>query len=143
MVVILPLLSTAMDVSRTASPQGKVPQFVSITFDNNWIGGTRSCGRRAGGRQVPCWQAPAGNGKSADFDGVPIRTTFFNSSIYAVNFSQKVLGHSGEDWNNRNRLAGKADHGRSRDGERLSINVGFTPGVARLQNTGRSEVLSR
>jgi hypothetical protein len=51
--------------------------------------------------------------------------------------------HSGEDWNNRNRLAGKADHGRSRDGERLSINVGFTPGVARLQNTGRSEVLSR
>ena len=29
-------------------------------FDNNWIGGTRSCGRRAGGRQVPCWQALAG-----------------------------------------------------------------------------------
>jgi len=33
---IPPLLSTALDVSSTASPQGKVLQFVSITFDDNF-----------------------------------------------------------------------------------------------------------
>jgi len=107
---ILPLLSIALDVSSTASPQGKVPQFVSITFDDNFglaapgaVGGVRATIKYFAGKRNP-----AGRGNAADFDGFPIRTTFFDTSIYAVDSSRKVLGHRGEDWNSRNRLAWKA-----------------------------------
>ena len=107
---IPPLLSTALDVSSTASPQGKVPQFVAITFDDNFglaapgaVGGVRATIKYFAGKRNP-----AGRGNAADFDGFPIRTTFFDTSIYAVDSSRKVLGHRGEDWNSRNRLAWKA-----------------------------------
>src|SRR6188472_536185 len=92
---IPPLLSTALDVSSTASPQGKVLQFVSITFDDNFglaapgaVGGVRAIVKYFAGKRNP-----AGRGNAADFDGFPIRTTFFDTSIYAVDSSRKVLGH--------------------------------------------------
>src|SRR5262245_17503014 len=109
-VVALPLLGTALGASSAASPQGKVPQFVSITFDDNFgLAAPRAVGGvRAVVKYFTDKRNPAGSGNAADFDGFPIRTTFFDTSIYAVDSSRRILGHRGEDRNGRNRLAWKA-----------------------------------
>ena len=90
---------------------GDVPQFVSVTFDDNFglarpgsVGGVRAVVKYYSGKRNP-----AGKGNTAEFDGAPIRTSFFNTSIYMVNSSQRVLGgNEGEDRVGRNRAAWKS-----------------------------------
>ena len=83
------LLGRALGASSTVSSlpsQGEAPQFVSVTFDDNFglaapgaVGGVRAVVKYFTGKRNP-----AGRGNAADFDGFPIRTTFFDTSIYAV-----------------------------------------------------------
>jgi hypothetical protein len=89
----------------------EAPQFVSVTFDDNF--GLASPGAVGGVRAIVEYFAgkhnPAGRGNPVDFDGAPIRTTFFDTSVYMVDPSKRVLGgYRGEDWRGRNRSAWKA-----------------------------------
>src|SRR5262249_40778320 len=77
-----------------------VPQLVAITFDDNF--GLALPGSVGGVRAIVKYYAekhnPAGAGNAADFDGVPIRASFFDTSIYMVDSSERVLGgNEGED----------------------------------------------
>ncbi|HTA93179.1 MAG TPA: polysaccharide deacetylase family protein [Polyangiaceae bacterium] len=62
----------------------EVPQFVAVTFDDNFVSGL---GDVKGGMT---WVTdllrdktnPAGNGTSGTFDGTPVRTSFFFTSLY-------------------------------------------------------------
>jgi Polysaccharide deacetylase len=88
-----------------------VPQFVAITFDDNF--GLALPGSVGGVRAIVKYYAekhnPAGAGNAADFDGVPIRASFFDTSIYMVDSSERVLGgNEGEDQKGRNRAAWKS-----------------------------------
>ena len=86
----------------------EVPQFVAVTFDDNFglavpgsVGGVSAIVEFYAGKHNP-----VGRGNPADFDGVPIRATFFDTSIYMVDSSKMVLGGKrGEDQGGRNRAA--------------------------------------
>jgi peptidoglycan/xylan/chitin deacetylase (PgdA/CDA1 family) len=96
--------------SRTTPVYG-APQFVSVTFDDNF--GLAAPGAVGGVRAVVAFFAgkrnPEGLGDAVDLDGAPIRTTFFGTSIYMVDASKRVLGgYKGEDWKGHNRSAWKA-----------------------------------
>ncbi len=86
----------------------EVPQFVAITFDDNFgleaasaVGGIKSIVEYYAGKHNPM-----GTGSAADFDGAPIRATFFDTSIYMVDSNKRVFGgKKGEDQNGRNRAA--------------------------------------
>jgi hypothetical protein len=85
-----------------------VPQFVAVTFDDNF--GLSRTGSVAGVRAIVEYYAgkhnPAGKGDAANFDGAPIRASFFETSIYMVDSSARVLGgKEGEDKEGRNRAA--------------------------------------
>jgi len=85
-----------------------VPQLVAITFDDNF--GLADPTATGGVTAIVDWYRgkhnPAGAGASADFDGAPIHTTFFDTSIYLVDESRTVLGGKpGEDRGGRNRAA--------------------------------------
>jgi hypothetical protein len=89
----------------------EVPQLVAVTFDDNFglavpgsVGGVRAIVKYYAGKHNP-----AGKGNAAEFDGVPIRTTLFDTSIYMVESSKRVLGgNQGEDQKGRNRAAWKS-----------------------------------
>src|SRR5687767_2748573 len=61
-----------------------VPQFVAVTFDDNFVSGL---GDVAGGMT---WATdffkprtnPAGSAIAGTFDGTPVRTSFFNNCLY-------------------------------------------------------------
>lgn len=85
-----------------------IPQLVSITFDDNF--GLADSGATGGIRYIIDFykdkKNPAGSGNSQNFDGTPIKTSFFYTSIYVVDDSKKVLGGKpGEDHAGRNRSA--------------------------------------
>jgi Polysaccharide deacetylase len=88
-----------------------VPQFVTVTFDDNFglalpgsVGGVRAIVKYYAGKYNP-----AGKRNAADFDGAPIRATFFDTSIYIVDSSKKVIGgKEGQDEKGRNRAAWKS-----------------------------------
>ncbi len=108
------IAATAAPWSRlppTGREAAEVPQIVTITFDDNF--GVALPGSVGGvGAIVDAYAArrnPAGKGIATDFDGGPIRATFFSSSIYMTESSETVLGGSrGEDQGGRNRAAWKA-----------------------------------
>jgi Berberine and berberine like/Polysaccharide deacetylase len=89
----------------------EVPQLVAVTFDDNFglavpgsVGGVRAIVKYYAGKHNP-----AGKGNAAEFDAVPIRTTLFDTSIYMVESSKRVLGaNQGEDQKGRNRAAWKS-----------------------------------
>jgi peptidoglycan/xylan/chitin deacetylase (PgdA/CDA1 family) len=86
----------------------KIPQLVSITFDDNF--GLADASATGGIRYIIDFykgkKNPAGNGNPQNFDGMPIKTSFFYTSIYVVDDSKKVLGGKpGEDHGGRNRAA--------------------------------------
>ena len=97
--------------SSAAEASAPTPQFVSITFDDNFglatpgaVGGVRAVTEFFAGKHNP-----TGTGNEAAFDGTPISTTFFNMCVYMVDRSEKVIGgYRGEDWKGRNRSAWKA-----------------------------------
>ena len=86
----------------------EVPQFVAITFDDNF--GLASPTAAGGINYIVDFfksrKNPAGKGRAENFDGSPIHASFFHTSIYVVDDSKKVLGgKSGEDHEGRNRKA--------------------------------------
>jgi len=89
----------------------EVPQFVAITFDDNFglalpgsVGGVRAIVKYYAGKHNP-----AGEGNARNFDGAPIRASFFDTSVYMVDSSERVLkGKKGEDQKGRNRAAWKS-----------------------------------
>jgi hypothetical protein len=97
--------------SSAAEALAPTPQFVSITFDDNFglaapdaVGGVRAVTEFFAGKHNP-----TGTGNEAVFDGTPISTTFFKMCVYMVDRSGKVIGgYRGEDWKGRNRSAWKA-----------------------------------
>lgn len=97
--------------SSAAEALAPTPQFVSITFDDNFglaapgaVGGVRAVTEFFAGKHNP-----TGTGNEAVFDGTPISTTFFNMCVYMVDRSGKVIGgYRGEDWKGHNRSAWKA-----------------------------------
>jgi hypothetical protein len=89
----------------------KVPQFVAVAFDDNF--GLALRGSEGGVRSIVKYYAgkhnPAGKEDAAKFDSAPIRTTFFDTSVYMIDSSRKVLGgNAGEDQRGRNRAAWKS-----------------------------------
>jgi hypothetical protein len=97
--------------SSAAEALAPTPQFVSITFDDNFglaapdaVGGVRAVTEFFAGKHNP-----TGTGNEAVFDGTPISTTFFKMCVYMVDRSGKVIGgYRGEDWKGLNRSAWKA-----------------------------------
>lgn len=90
---------------------GDVPQFVAVTFDDNF--GPASSSASGGIYTILDFfktrKNPAGAGGSGTFDGQPIRSTFYYNSIYLIDASQKVLGGKpGEDHEGRVRKAWSA-----------------------------------
>ncbi|MBA2479035.1 MAG: polysaccharide deacetylase family protein [Planctomycetes bacterium] len=83
-----------------------VPQFVCITFDDNFgSSGTAPTGGVGGivdffaGKRNPA-------GGSDAFAGTPIRCTFFHTSLYMADPQHRVHGgRTGEDWTGGNRAA--------------------------------------
>jgi peptidoglycan/xylan/chitin deacetylase (PgdA/CDA1 family) len=100
------------DVPWSRSPPGgrapaDVPQLVALTFDDNFglahpqaVGGVTEIVQYLDGKTNP-----AGAGKTADFDGAPVRVTFYHTAIYMVEAAREVLGSRGEDVAGRNRAA--------------------------------------
>jgi peptidoglycan/xylan/chitin deacetylase (PgdA/CDA1 family) len=88
-----------------------IPQFVSITFDDNF--GLANPAAVGGMNYIIDFyknkKNPAGTGNPKNFDGSPIKTSFYHTSIYIVDEKQIVLGgKSGEDHLGRNRKAWSA-----------------------------------
>ena len=93
-------------------PGGKspseVPQLVAITFDDNFglanekaSGGVDAIVEMYAGKTNP-----KGAGNPSDFDGLPARTTFYHTTVYVVDESEKAPGGGdGEDHLGRNRAA--------------------------------------
>jgi peptidoglycan/xylan/chitin deacetylase (PgdA/CDA1 family) len=93
-------------------PGGKspaeVPQLVAITFDDNFglANENASGGVDAIVEMFADKTNPKGAGNAGDFDGAKARSTFYYTSIYVVDESEKVLGgKDGEDHLGRNRAA--------------------------------------
>jgi peptidoglycan/xylan/chitin deacetylase (PgdA/CDA1 family) len=75
--------STTQDLTRSLNPPGgltaaQVPQFVAVTFDDNFGG----AGMDWANFLFAARTNPAGSGNAATFDGTPVRTTFFHNSFY-------------------------------------------------------------
>jgi len=92
-------------------PAKAIPQLVAVTFDDNF--GLASPGAVGGVRAVVDFfthhRNPCGTGDAGNFDGLPIRTTFFDTTIYMVPHSVRVLGGArGEDEEKRNLSAWRA-----------------------------------
>ena len=102
-----------------------IPQFVSITFDDNF------------GLANPI--AEGGIDYIVDFyknkknsDGTPIHATFFHTSIYLVDETQKVLGgKNGEDHQGRNRKAWSSAFQNGHEAAVHTVNH-FNGGVVQL-----------
>lgn len=100
------------DVPWSRSPPGgrtpaQVPQLVALTFDDNFglahpeaVGGVTEIVEYLAGKTNP-----AGAGNAADFDGAPVRVSFYHTAIYMVEAGREVLGSRGEDAAGRNRAA--------------------------------------
>jgi peptidoglycan/xylan/chitin deacetylase (PgdA/CDA1 family) len=89
----------------------KIPQFVSITFDDNF--GSAFPNATGGISYILDFynsrKNPAGTGNSQNFDGTPIKASFYFTSIYLVDDSKKALGGKpGEDHAGHNRAAWSA-----------------------------------
>lgn len=85
-----------------------IPQFVSITFDDNF--GLANPSATGGINYIVNFyknkQNPAGTGNPDNFDGALIRASFYHTSIYLIDESKKVMGgKQGEDHSGRNRAA--------------------------------------
>jgi peptidoglycan/xylan/chitin deacetylase (PgdA/CDA1 family) len=85
-----------------------VPQFVAVTFDDNF--GLATPGSVGGVKAIVEFYAgkhdPPGKGEATEFDDASIRATFFGTSIYVVDRSKRVLGgKQGEDQQGRNLAA--------------------------------------
>src|SRR5262249_53424398 len=85
-----------------------IPQFVSITFDDNF--GSAFPNATGGMDSIINFykirKNPAGSGNAANFDGMPIHASFYYTSIYLIDDSKKVLtGKPGEDHHGLNRKA--------------------------------------
>lgn len=108
--------STASFVPWSRRPPGDlrlkdIPQLVSITFDDNF--GLAHPDAKGGIDFIVEFykdrKNPAGSGNPDNFDGAPIKATFYHTSIYLVDESRKVLGgEPGEDQMGRNRKAWSA-----------------------------------
>lgn len=112
----------------------KIPQLVSITFDDNF--GLAESNATGGIRYIIDFykdkKNPVGNGNPQNFDGTPIKTTFFYTSIYVVDESKKVLGgKSGEDHADRNRSAWSAAFKAGHEAANHTVNH-FNGGVVQL-----------
>ncbi len=111
-----------------------IPQLVSITFDDNF--GLADPAASGGIRYIIDFykdkRNPAGNGNPQNFDGTPIKTSFFYTSIYVVDDSKKVLGGKpGEDHGGRNRSAWKDAFQAGHEAANHSVNH-FNGGVVQL-----------
>lgn len=85
-----------------------VPQFVSVTFDDNF--GSAFPNASGGIDYILNFykdqKNPPGIGDAQNFDGLPIHTSFYFTSIYLVDDSKKVLSDKpGEDHHGLNRKA--------------------------------------
>ena len=102
-----------------------VPQFVSITFDDNF--GLAHPEAKGGMPYIVDFY----KGKK-NYDGSPIQATFFHTSIYLVDESEKVVGgKQGEDRNQRNRSAWSAAFSAGHEAAVHTVNH-FNGGVAPL-----------
>ena len=110
------IVSTAFAQTALHQPPGnhkaqEVPQLVAITFDDNF---GLAHPKASGGMDYIVnfyknKRNPNGTGNPANFDGAPIRTTFYYTSIYVVDHEKKVLGGKpGEDHSGRIRAAWSA-----------------------------------
>lgn len=111
-----------------------VPQFVSITFDDNFglADPSSSGGINAILDFYKSRKNPAGAGNPGNFDGAPIKATFYYTSIYVVDGSKKVLGgKSGEDQMARNRAAWSAAFQAGHEAADHTVNH-FNGGVVQL-----------
>src|SRR6266545_6543730 len=85
-----------------------IPQLVSITFDDNF--GLADPASAGGMNYILDFykdrRNPPGTGNAENFDGAPIKTTFYYTSIYLIDSAVTVLrGKPGEDEMGRNRAA--------------------------------------
>jgi peptidoglycan/xylan/chitin deacetylase (PgdA/CDA1 family) len=111
-----------------------IPQLVSITFDDNF--GLADPEATGGIRYIIDFykdkKNPAGRGNPQNFDGMPIKTSFFYTSIYVVDDSKKVLGGKpGEDHEGRNRSAWTAAFQAGHEAANHTVNH-FNGGVVQL-----------
>ncbi len=88
-----------------------IPQFVSITFDDNF--GLANLSATGGINYIIEFyknkKNPDGTGNPDNFDALPIKASFYHTSIYVVDETQTVLGGKlGEDHMGRNRAAWSA-----------------------------------
>jgi peptidoglycan/xylan/chitin deacetylase (PgdA/CDA1 family) len=88
-------------------PSG-IPQLVSITFDDNF--GLADPSSAGGMNYILDFykdrRNPPGTGNAENFDGAPIKATFYYTSIYLIDSAMTVLrGKPGEDEMGRNRAA--------------------------------------
>ena len=75
--------STRQELGRSLSPPAglsasQVPQFVAITFDDNFGSEGMGWATNFFGSKTN----PAGSGNAATFDGTPVKTTYFHNSTY-------------------------------------------------------------
>jgi peptidoglycan/xylan/chitin deacetylase (PgdA/CDA1 family) len=94
----------------TALNLTEVPQFVAVTFDDNF--GLAVKGANGVASPIVEFFSSKRNprsGRKNDFGGTPIATTFFDTSMYMVDGSKKVFGgNRGEDHDGRNLAAWKS-----------------------------------
>lgn len=103
----------------------KVPQFVSITFDDNF--GLANPSAKGGVKAIVDFYK---NKKNPD--GTAIQSSFFYTSIYMVDASQKVLGGKpGEDHQGRNRAAWSSAFQSGQEAAVHTVNH-FNGGVVQL-----------
>jgi peptidoglycan/xylan/chitin deacetylase (PgdA/CDA1 family) len=111
-----------------------IPQFVSITFDDNFgLADPRATG---GINYIVDFyknkKNPSGRGNPQNFDGTPIKASFYYTSIYLVDDSKKVLGGKpGEDHKGRNRAAWSAAFQYGHEAGDHTVNH-FNGGVVQL-----------
>ena len=85
-----------------------IPQLVAVTFDDNF--GLAAANATGGMNDINAFYAgknnPAGDGNPDNFDGTPIGTTFYYTTIYISPSTETVGGGKpGEDSGGRNRKA--------------------------------------
>jgi peptidoglycan/xylan/chitin deacetylase (PgdA/CDA1 family) len=112
----------------------KIPQLVAITFDDNF--GLADPNATGGIQYIIDFyknrKNPSGSGNSKNFDGTPIKASFYHTSIYVVDDSKKVLGGKfGEDHDGRNRDAWTAAFQAGHEAGNHTVNH-FNGGVVEL-----------
>ena len=88
----------------------EVPQFIAVTFDDNF--GLAAQSATSGAPPIVEFFSNERNPASereSDFGGAPIATTFFDTSVYMIDKSKKVYGgQPGQDHEGRNLAAWKS-----------------------------------